>query len=76
MSRLIVKNLPKHCKEDDLREHFSGKGQVTDCKIVRTKCVPPLCLRIGIGDGGHTTPTRWFGVARRLHSVVGTYTLG
>ena len=35
MSRLIVKNIPKHLKEEDLASHFSGKGgQVTDAKIM------------------------------------------
>lgn len=35
MSRLIVKNLPKHLKEADLSAHFSSKGgTVTDAKIM------------------------------------------
>ena len=35
MSRLIVKNLPKHLKEVDLANHFSAKGgTVTDAKIM------------------------------------------
>ena len=35
MSRLIVKNLPKHLKEQDLANHFSTKGgTVTDAKIM------------------------------------------
>ena len=35
MSRLIVKNLPKHLKEVDLAHHFSQKGAtVTDAKIM------------------------------------------
>ena len=35
MSRLIVKNIPKHLKEVDLANHFSQKGgTVTDAKIM------------------------------------------
>ena len=35
MSRLIVKNIPKHLKEEELASHFSTKGgQVTDAKIM------------------------------------------
>lgn len=35
MSRLIVKNLPKHLTEEDLARHFSQKsGVVTDAKIM------------------------------------------
>ena len=35
MSRLIVKNLPKHLKEVDLASHFSSQGgTVTDAKIM------------------------------------------
>ena len=35
MSRLIVKNLPKHLKEVDLAHHFGTKGgTVTDAKIM------------------------------------------
>eukprot|EP00742_Colponemidia_sp_Colp-10_P008001 GILJ01008633.1.p1 GENE.GILJ01008633.1~~GILJ01008633.1.p1 ORF type:complete len:934 (+),score=229.04 GILJ01008633.1:199-3000(+) len=37
MSRLIIKNIPKHLTEQRLREHFESKGQVTDVKIVKTK---------------------------------------
>lgn len=37
MSRLCVKNLPKHVAEDRLREFFSQKGEVTDAKLMRTK---------------------------------------
>lgn len=36
-SRICVKNLPKHVDDRRLREHFSAKGEVTDCKIMRTK---------------------------------------
>jgi multiple RNA-binding domain-containing protein 1 len=35
MSRLIVKNLPKHISEEDLAKHFAQKGGVvTDAKIM------------------------------------------
>ena len=35
MSRLIVKNIPKHLSENDLATHFSSKGGVvTDAKIM------------------------------------------
>ncbi|XP_008383339.1 multiple RNA-binding domain-containing protein 1 [Malus sylvestris] len=37
MSRICVKNLPKHVKEDRLREFFSAKGEITDAKLMRTK---------------------------------------
>ncbi|XP_031480603.1 uncharacterized protein LOC116250805 [Nymphaea colorata] len=36
MSRICVKNLPKHATEDRLRDFFSEKGEVTDAKIMRT----------------------------------------
>jgi len=37
MSRLIVKNLPKHLKEQDLAAHFRSQGaRVTDAKIMFT----------------------------------------
>jgi len=35
-SRLCVKNIPKHLKEDRLREHFAERGEVTDVKILKT----------------------------------------
>ncbi|XP_068209027.1 LOW QUALITY PROTEIN: probable RNA-binding protein 19 [Palaemon carinicauda] len=34
MSRLIVKNLPAKVSEDDIKKHFSQKGNVTDIKLV------------------------------------------
>ena len=35
MSRLIIKNLPKHLSENDLATHFASKGGVvTDAKIM------------------------------------------
>ena len=39
VSRLCVKNLPKHCDEKRLRQHFaqSGEGEVTDVRVMRTK---------------------------------------
>ncbi|ORX98262.1 RNA-binding domain-containing protein [Basidiobolus meristosporus CBS 931.73] len=36
MSRIIVKNLPKHLNEDRFKEHFSTQGEVTDVKLIRT----------------------------------------
>ena len=36
-SRLCVKGLPKYVDEAKLREHFSLKGEVTDCKVMRTR---------------------------------------
>lgn len=36
-SRICVKGLPKQCSDQQLREHFSEKGDITDAKIVRTK---------------------------------------
>lgn len=37
MSRLCVKNLPKHATEERIRDFFSRKGEVTDAKLMRTK---------------------------------------
>lgn len=37
MSRICVKNLPKHANEERLREFFSRKGEVTDAKLMRTR---------------------------------------
>lgn len=37
MSRLCVKNLPKHATEERLRDYFSQKGEVTDAKLMRTR---------------------------------------
>jgi multiple RNA-binding domain-containing protein 1 len=35
MSRLIVKNLPKHLTEEDLARHFSQRNtKITDAKIM------------------------------------------
>jgi len=36
MSRVIVKNLPKHASEERLREHFATVGEVTDCRLKKT----------------------------------------
>ncbi|XP_010434383.1 PREDICTED: multiple RNA-binding domain-containing protein 1 isoform X3 [Camelina sativa] len=36
MSRICVKNLPKHVKEDQLRDVFSQKGEITDAKLMRS----------------------------------------
>ena len=35
MSRIIVKNLPKNINENDIKKHFSIKGEVTDIKIMK-----------------------------------------
>ncbi|KAI8999531.1 hypothetical protein BC832DRAFT_564521 [Gaertneriomyces semiglobifer] len=35
MSRLIVKNLPKHYTLERFKEHFGQKGEVTDAKLVK-----------------------------------------
>ncbi|KAL1936134.1 hypothetical protein VTP01DRAFT_268 [Rhizomucor pusillus] len=35
-SRIIVKNLPKYLTEEQLKDHFAAKGQVTDAKLMRT----------------------------------------
>lgn len=43
-SRLCVKNLPKHLKDDRLREHFAARGEVTDVKILKTRWVAGLFL--------------------------------
>ncbi|RZC85977.1 hypothetical protein C5167_026647 [Papaver somniferum] len=37
MSRVCVKNLPKYVAEDNLRDFFSQKGEVTDAKLMRTR---------------------------------------
>eukprot|EP01132_Coremiostelium_polycephalum_P003170 gene3170-3969_t len=36
-TRICVKQLPKHLTEKRFNEHFSKFGEVTDCKIIRTK---------------------------------------
>ncbi|RZC91701.1 hypothetical protein C5167_027768 [Papaver somniferum] len=36
-SRVCVKNLPKYVAEDNLRDFFSQKGEVTDAKLMRTR---------------------------------------
>ncbi|CAH2078516.1 unnamed protein product, partial [Thlaspi arvense] len=36
-SRIIVKDLPKHVTEAELRDHFSPKGEITDAKLIRLK---------------------------------------
>jgi multiple RNA-binding domain-containing protein 1 len=35
-----VKNIPKHMKEDRLRQHFGQRGEVTDVKIMKTAYYP------------------------------------
>ncbi len=36
-SRLCVKGLPKQINDQQLRQHFAQKGEVTDAKVVRAK---------------------------------------
>ncbi|CAJ1338442.1 unnamed protein product [Effrenium voratum] len=36
-SRIIVKNLPPHASDGRLREFFAGAGEVTDCRVQKTK---------------------------------------
>lgn len=36
-SRLIVKNIPKYVDDARLKEHFGSHGEVTDCKVIRTR---------------------------------------
>ncbi|KAF5811229.1 putative RNA recognition motif domain, nucleotide-binding alpha-beta plait domain superfamily [Helianthus annuus] len=37
LSRICVKNLPKHATEERIRDYFSQKGEVTDAKLMRTR---------------------------------------
>lgn len=37
MSRLIVRNLPKHLTVQRLKEHFERQGEVTDARIMKTR---------------------------------------
>ncbi|OHT11263.1 RNA-binding (RRM/RBD/RNP motifs) family protein [Tritrichomonas foetus] len=36
-TRIIIKGLPKYMKDKELSEQFSSSGEITDCKILRTK---------------------------------------
>ena len=36
-SRLCIKGLPKHVNDQQLRQHFAQKGEVTDAKVVKAK---------------------------------------
>ncbi|KAG0349230.1 hypothetical protein BG004_000454 [Podila humilis] len=36
MSRLIIKNLPKHLTDERFREHFGTVGEVTDAKLMKS----------------------------------------
>jgi RNA recognition motif-containing protein len=38
-SRVCIKNVPRHCNEARLREHFAARGEVTDAKVLRTRRV-------------------------------------
>src|SRR5437588_669804 len=33
MSRIVVKNLPKNVKEEDVRRHFEGSFEITDVSL-------------------------------------------
>lgn len=48
-SRICVKNLPKYVDDRRLRDHFAAKGEVTDAKIMRTRCVGSAVGRGGAG---------------------------
>eukprot|EP01047_Picozoa_sp_COSAG01_P108165 COSAG01_NODE_37112_length_508_cov_0.880196_1_plen_61_part_10 len=37
MSRLIIRNLPKHLTVKRLKEHFERQGEVTDARIMKTR---------------------------------------
>eukprot|EP01031_Cornospumella_fuschlensis_P045866 gene45866-56136_t len=37
MSRICVKNIGKNAKEEDLRQMFASRGEVTDVKVIKTK---------------------------------------
>ncbi|XP_050911007.1 multiple RNA-binding domain-containing protein 1 [Lathyrus oleraceus] len=37
MSRICVRNLPEYAAEDQLKELFSQKGEITNVKLMRTK---------------------------------------
>ena len=37
MSRLIIKGLPKSVTADELKEHFSRCGHITDVRLVHTR---------------------------------------
>ena len=43
-SRIFVKNLPRYVTEERLREHFAEKGEVTDAKSIRIRCVPFITM--------------------------------
>ena len=40
-TRLCVKNLPKHVDAARLREHFAARGEVTDTKVMKARCMEP-----------------------------------
>lgn len=37
-SRLMVRNIPKYVDEVKLREFFGSQGEITDSKVMRTRC--------------------------------------
>lgn len=34
-SRLIVKNIPKNIKDDQLKKHFEKFGSITDVRVIK-----------------------------------------
>jgi RNA recognition motif-containing protein len=40
-TRLFVNNIPRYVDNDRLREHFGTQGDVTDVRVLRTKCGLP-----------------------------------
>lgn len=81
-SRLCIKNLPKQVTDARLKEHFSAKGEVTDVKVLRTRCgaCPPTesraimaAGRMGLDAPCSATPDRILacrdGVSRQMGFV-------
>lgn len=48
-TRVCVKNVPRHCTDARLREHFAARGEVTDAKILRTGCASVARARRAAG---------------------------
>lgn len=44
VSRLFVRNLPKHVEEKDLVKEFSKIGEITDCKVIRNERGKSRCI--------------------------------
>ena len=43
-TRICIKGLPPDVDEPALRERFSERGEVTDAKVIRTRCIRRLLL--------------------------------